>query len=320
MRDLAQLRMRTGDLDEAIDAVSRLYCPHAVRVLGGDGTVSSELHARNACGLQVVDLGYSAHVRIDAGDFDDLMLIMSCIGGSASGKQGRSRSAWSLGQTLPMSPGVRSVLDFDAQFVQRSIRIDVDAIEDICARRLGHALDRPLRFALQPFSAELERSWQAATQLALDYAASDVRLPAPASNAFKEFVFSLLLDLAPHNYSEDLKAPHSLAAPRLVREAERLMRDASGLVSVHEIAGALGIGVRSLEAGFRRWKDETPIAFMRRLRLAAARERLSAPGATSVTTVAFELGFFHLPRFSQYYRAAFGELPSETLRRRRQGG
>jgi AraC-like DNA-binding protein len=319
MRDDTKLSLRSADLDETIDAVSRLYCPHVVRVRGSSGMLSSDLEARRVGGLQIVDLRYSTRVQIDAGEFDNLMLIMSCVGGSASGRQGRSRSSWSRGQTLPMSPGVQSVLDFDAQFAQRSVRVDVNSLQEMCARRLGHPLDRPLRFELHPFSLELERAWQSGVHLALSYASADIRLPSHASKAFNEFFLSLLLDLAPHNYSDDIKEPHPLAAPRLLREAERLMRDASGLASVHEIAGALGISVRSLEAGFREWKRQTPVAFMRGLRLSAAREMLSrSESATSVTDVAVSLGFLHLPRFSQYYRAAFNEYPSETLRRCRQ--
>jgi AraC-like DNA-binding protein len=318
MSDATKLSLRTTDLDETIDAVSRLYCPHLVRVRGSNDSVSSEVEARRVCALQIVDLKYSARVQIDAGHFDNLMLVMSCVGGSASSQQGRSQASWSSGQTLPMSPGVPSVLDFDARFAQRSVRIDVESLQDMCARRLGHPLDRPLRFLLQPFSVELERAWQSAIHLALNYASADIRLPSHASIAFNEFVLSLLLDLAPHNYSDEMKGPHPVAAPRHLREAERLMREASGLASVHEIAGALGISVRSLEAGFREWKRQTPVAFMRGLRLSAAREQLSASGATSVTAVAVGLGFLHLPRFSQYYHAAFNEYPSETLRRCRQ--
>jgi AraC-like DNA-binding protein len=317
MRDDTRLSLRTTDVDETIDAVSRLYCPHAVRVFGSNGTLWSDLEARRIGGLQIVDLKYSARVRIDAGEFDNLMLVMSCVGGSAASRQGRSAASWSLGQTLPMSPGVTSVLNFDAHFAQRSVRIDVKSLQDMGARRLGHPVDRPLRFDLQPFSAELENAWHAAMRLALDYAAAGIRLPANASRALDEFFLSLLLDLAPHNYTDEMKAPHPLAAPRHVREAEQLMRDASGLASVHEIAGQLGISVRSLEAGFRQWKGEAPVVFMRRLRLGAAREQLSATGATSVTAVALSLGFLHLPRFSQYYYAAFNEYPSETLRRSR---
>jgi AraC-like DNA-binding protein len=109
-------------------------------------------------------------------------------------------------------------------------------------------------------------------------------------------MLSLLLDLAPHNYSDEIKRPHPLAAPRTLREAD-------GVASVHEVAAAVAVSVRSLEAGFREWKQETPVAFMRRLRLAAAREQLSNPSArTTVADVALSSGFLHLSRFAQYYR------------------
>jgi len=39
--------------------------------------------------------------------------------------------------------------------------------------------------------------------------------------------------------------------------------------------------------------------------------------ATSVTNEAARWGFLHFGRFAQEYRALFGELPSETLRRSR---
>jgi AraC-like DNA-binding protein len=321
MPDIGALRLRTADLDETTDAVSRIYCPHSVHIRGSNRGVSSELEVTRAGALRIVSLKYSAPVDIDAGDFKRLMLIMSCTSGSAWVRQGRSEASWLSGQTVPMCPDLPSQLAFDADFAQRSVRIDLEFVGELCAQRLGRRLDDPVRFSLRPFSGELEQAWQSAMNLALTYESAGIQLPPHASKAFDEFMLSLLLDLAPHNYSDDMKRPHPLAAPRTLREAERLMREAKGVASVHEIAAAVAVSVRSLEAGFREWKQETPVAFMRRLRLAAAREQLANPGArTTVTEVALNCGFLHLPRFAQYYRAAFNEHPSETLRSARRRG
>src|SRR4051794_2941795 len=78
MSDVGKLRLRTADLDEAIDAVSRIYCPHSVRVHGGNRGLSSELEVSHAGALRIVDLKYSARVDIEAADFEGLMLMMSC--------------------------------------------------------------------------------------------------------------------------------------------------------------------------------------------------------------------------------------------------
>jgi transcriptional regulator GlxA family with amidase domain len=96
------------------------------------------------------------------------------------------------------------------------------------------------------------------------------------------------------------------------------MRTAGPHVTVSDVAAGLRVSVRALEAGFREWKQQTPTHFLRAVRLEAARAALSDPGeSTSVTEVALANGFLHLPRFSAYYRAAFNEYPSETLRRAR---
>jgi AraC-like DNA-binding protein len=323
MSGIGTSRLRTADLDEAIDAVTRIYCPHALHVRGSNHGVNSELAVNRTGALPIVYLKYSAPVDIDAGDFNRLMLMMSCTSGSGWVRQGRSEASWQSGQTVPMCPDVPSQLAFDVAFAQRSVRIDLAMLDELCGQRVGRRIDNPVRFSLLPFSAELENAWQGAIDLALAYESRGIELPRHASKSFNEFMLSLLLDLAPHNYSDEMRTPHPLAAPRALREAEQLMRAADGIASVHEIAAALAVSVRSLEAGFREWKQETPVAFMRRLRLARAREQLADPGArTTVTDVALSCGFLHLSRFAHYYRAAFNEHPSDTLRsaRRRLAG
>jgi AraC-like DNA-binding protein len=107
--------------------------------------------------------------------------------------------------------------------------------------------------------------------------------------------------------------------PGLIRRAERFMADnAAAPITVSDVAAHLGISLRSLQAGFRQWRATTPNVFLRRARLQLARDGLlRSNGKLNVTTIALRYGFSHLGRFSAYYWATFGEMPSETLRRRR---
>jgi AraC-like DNA-binding protein len=106
--------------------------------------------------------------------------------------------------------------------------------------------------------------------------------------------------------------------PRHVRLAIDFMNaNAAKPIYIRDVAAACGVTARSLETGFREAIDMTPLAYLRQIRLDAARKELQAGfGSHKVGDVARRWGFVDLGRFSARYRQAFGELPSETRRRR----
>jgi len=60
----------------------------------------------------------------------------------------------------------------------------------------------------------------------------------------------------------------------------------------------------------------SPMRYVAERRLAAARRLLTCADASDdVTHVAVRLGFGHVGRFAALYRQAFGESPSQSLRR-----
>jgi AraC family ethanolamine operon transcriptional activator len=60
----------------------------------------------------------------------------------------------------------------------------------------------------------------------------------------------------------------------------------------------------------------SPHRYSRVLRLWSVRRQLrTGPARRSVKACAIAHGFWHLSEFAASYRAAFGELPSETLYR-----
>ncbi len=104
----------------------------------------------------------------------------------------------------------------------------------------------------------------------------------------------------------------------IARHAEEFIdAQLESVVSLAEVAAAVGTSTKTLSLAFRKRHGMGPVGFLRLRRLEAARRDLAAaePGATAVSDVALRYGFAHLGRFAGAYREAFGELPSETLSR-----
>ncbi|MBY6141883.1 AraC family transcriptional regulator [Leisingera daeponensis] len=86
-------------------------------------------------------------------------------------------------------------------------------------------------------------------------------------------------------------------------------------LQLEDIAEAAGISCRKLQRVFRRATGLTVWAYLTSIRMSQARRLLVSGAPVSVTAAAFECGIAHLGRFARQYQNAYGELPSQTLRR-----
>jgi transcriptional regulator GlxA family with amidase domain len=105
----------------------------------------------------------------------------------------------------------------------------------------------------------------------------------------------------------------------IVSHAEKVARtQIDEPLHISDICKAGTVSPRTLRNAFLTVCGMTPYRYLRALRMAEARQALLSPIAATltVTEVAMQFGFFELGRFSVEYRTAFGECPSETLRRR----
>lgn len=106
------------------------------------------------------------------------------------------------------------------------------------------------------------------------------------------------------------------SARRLIGRVEDYLDEAGARpVHVSEICATLGVSRRTLHRAFQEVFGLGPVTFLRHKRLCTIHSILrdSAPGSTTVASVAMQQGFYELGRFSQYYFAMFGEHPSRTL-------
>ncbi|WP_406438513.1 AraC family transcriptional regulator [Streptomyces sp. NBC_00631] len=107
------------------------------------------------------------------------------------------------------------------------------------------------------------------------------------------------------------------AHPATLRRAIAYIDDhADQPITVADIAGAVHVTIRTLQYAFRRHLGTTPMAYLRRVRLAQAHHDLlvadPAAGAT-VAGIAARWGFAHPGRFAALYRAAYATGPADTL-------
>ena len=158
--------------------------------------------------------------------------------------------------------------------------------------------------------------WLLAEELASphSFARSDI-----ASRSFTDLLIYSLLRSHTHNYTDRLARASGSPVPRSIRRAEEFIRAHVGdPIALHDVANAAGCSVRSLQLGFRRFRDTTPATAIRRARLEAARQALlMGEKVGTITDVAYQFGFTNPGRFSGLYKATFGQTPAEDLQRHR---
>jgi len=153
----------------------------------------------------------------------------------------------------------------------------------------------------------------------LETAANDPDfLNEPASRAAVEQSLLGVMDAAVAT-SVDSRSTHATTSTylRIVAEMESLIRhDLTIWHKTPEMAERVGVSVRTLQSATQAICGMSPHRYSRVLRLWSVRRQLrTGPARRSVKACAIAHGFWHLSEFAASYRAAFGELPSETLYR-----
>lgn len=146
-------------------------------------------------------------------------------------------------------------------------------------------------------------------------------VPVHSSERMFRTILSMLIEDLPHRYTNLLARPGPAAVPWQVKRAiDYMAANVREDIRAKDIAQAAGVSMRALQVAFQRFKDTTPLNYLRQLRLDGARDGLSTPSGETVAEVAKKWGFAHMGRFSDLYKMAYGELPSDTRRHARARG
>jgi AraC-like DNA-binding protein len=317
-------RVGTTDVDEAAEQVGRIFCPHQLQPLQAK---APGFYARHNCaafdGFSINYVAYGGSVTIDPGCLQRFFLLQIPLQGATRvrvGSRDIETSPMSTASLLSPTVPTRMIWNDCAQLI---LLLDRRLLEQRAAALSGKAagavefdpvvdLNAP---AARGLSAKLDQLLTLAERLG-----PSGRLSAIAIADWRETLLDHLLNGQRHDRSQAIRtfSGKTEGLPRALRTArDCLEASASEPLDLAELACAAGIGIRALQLGFRRHFGLSISEMLLDMRLANLHARLSqAVPDTSITDIAFDLGFTHLSRMSGAYRTKFGETPSATLRRR----
>jgi AraC-like DNA-binding protein len=197
--------------------------------------------------------------------------------------------------------------------------IDPELVRDVAARA-DESSSGPVRFTgYGAVSAQAAQSWKRAYAYVREQVKATSSLadqPLVGRMAKRLLVAAALTTFPNTAVTGPPAAERGGASTAILRRAARFIDEHAGQdIDAADIAGAAQVGMRALQLAFRRNLGTTPMHYLRRVRLEHAHNELLAadPAQTTVTEIASRWGFASPSRFTAYYRAAFGALPSHTL-------
>ncbi len=304
----------SSDLDETRDLISRVMQPHVLVPSGKDrGPAYMDFVRLGRLGLGAISFGTS--MRVDVESVDGYYLLMFCLRGHAQVRTLNATLDVDHHNAVLCAPGQ----PFDAwlspdceQFV---LRMDADVF-----RKASHDAGALLSPRLSIDSPAL-RGWM--QQLRALTGSSALLESARSNGQIAGHMEALLIDLLTCSLPSAPVAPvtpvtHAALAPAFVKRAEEFVRAHAGEpLQLEDIARAAGVSPRTLREQFQNARGMSPMQFVRKVRMEQARAALLAAGPRArIADIALACGFLHLGRFSIAYAEAFGESPSETLRKR----
>ncbi|GAA4605305.1 AraC-like DNA-binding protein [Actinoplanes octamycinicus] len=306
----------THDLDAAEHLISELFTPVRLHVSGGNGSMRL---ARTRLGEYVslnrftFGMGYTTQ-----GPALGVIPIARIRAGTVTNRyDGRAHDSGPGDVMISLPP------DRDWQGLAADLDVDSVYLDPVLLAQVADGPPRSgpvLRFTgNRPVSATAARWWSDTYDYVLAAVETLPAGPAPlVTGTLSRLLAATALTVFPNNArtGPSIGDRHD-AHPATVRRAVAFIDDHTRTdISVADVAAACHVTIRAVQLAFRRHLDTTPMAYLRRARLAGAHHdlRTADPRTATVAAIAARWGFADHSRFTAGYRAAYGITPSHTLR------
>ncbi|MBM9623886.1 helix-turn-helix transcriptional regulator [Streptomyces zhihengii] len=308
------LSFRSQSLEETQEFLSSAYTP--MKIGGRPQETGASISRRQVDSLMIDKLDFDYTMAYDAGALEKVCLITVHRGSMVDLTDGRD-DVCGPGETYLIAPPDLPYVG-EVRGARYTIAMFDPALLDAVAVA-GTGNGGPVRFTgLFPSDADGHRRLGSTIAFLRDNVLADPNVSPLVAETAARHLAAVTLATLPTTAAADEPglADSRDAHTETLRRAMAYIEDnAHEPISIADIATAAFVTPRAVQYAFHRHAGTTPLAHLRRVRLARAHGDLrdAAPHSTSVSEVAARWGFAHAGRFAAGYRGIYGVSPSTTL-------
>lgn len=263
--------------------------------------------------LDLCRISYGSSVRVTSSGLNTCYHLQVLLKGNCLWRGYGDEHYFSPGELLLINPDDPADLTYSNDCEKFIIKLPVNALERVCSDNHWKKPIGGIRFSHRHSLQQLSGF---DSLLGLVCGESErVHGPSRLREYFTGIIATKLLELLDNNIEHE---PCEVDGSPFERVVQFVDDNIKKNISLDQMAAVARMSPRSLYNLFERHACGTPKNYVRQRKLEHIHGFLSDPErkVRSITEVALDYGFLHLGRFADNYRNTFGELPSDTLRKR----
>lgn len=274
----------------------------------------ASLNHRKLADLDLARISYGGSVRVTSVALETVYHLQVLLQGNCLWRGHKREQHLVPGELLLINPDDPVDLTYSDDCEKFILKVPVSVLESVCDEQRWQRPASGIRFLRNHYRLdELEGFTNLLAMICQEAEASDPLLR--VQEHYAQIIGSKLISLMSTNVSRECLSAPNISFERIVDYIDRnLKRD----LPAEHLAAQASMSPRSLYTLFERQLGVTPMQYIRQRKLARIHACLSDPSCPvrNLTELALDYGFLHLGRFSESYRQQFGELPSQTFKRR----
>ncbi len=310
--------LHTRDPETLRDRLFRDFGATSFAVASDPGRFKARLNHLQIAGLGLSYGDYAGDISLEFRESSHIRQIFS-IDGAGRYCVGNQAGEITKGSWTPVLPAFTPFrVEYKSRYRELAVRISFDALSQHLSALLGIEIGQKLVFdrtgTRNPAISALRRR---IFQFSSDFNERGTCFSDLAAAELARMVIIEFLMAQRHNYTHLLLRKPLLSSSSAVRIVEEFVEaNWDRPIDINAMSAVAKVSARSLFRQFKKDRGCSPADFAKRIRLHRAQQMLEqSREGTSVTQTALKCGFQNPGHFARDFRLAFGELPSETLKR-----